>query len=80
MSDAPETTTEAGTKKSPKGWWVNPPEEIKKLIEQRCEESLRDPQQEIVWLLRDWYRKVHLPARGQTDKAPQEDPPIDTGI
>lgn len=84
MSDAQqdpsvgESPVETG-RRATKGWWVSPPDEIKELIKERCKESLRDPQQEIVWLLRDWYRKVHLPARGQTDKAP-EDQPTDTGI
>ncbi len=81
MSDAqalrrvpPET--EDGTKtRSTKGWWVSPPDEIKELIKERCKESLRDPQQEIVWLLRDWYRKVHEPSIAKSDKAP-----TDTGI
>ncbi len=64
-----QTPADAGKQRStPKGWWVNPPKEIKELIEQRCEESLRDPQQEIVWLLRDWWRKVHEPSLGKTDQ------------
>ncbi len=44
------------TKSSPKGWWVNPSDEIKAMIEKRCEESMRTPAQEIVWILREWER------------------------
>ena len=43
--------------KAPKGWFVNPPKEITDMILARCEESMREPKQEIVWLLRDWMRQ-----------------------
>lgn len=65
-----EANEAAETKrKGPKGWWVNPPDEIKQIITERCEESLRTPEQEVVWILRDWYRKVY-----QTQYAKQEAP------
>ena len=45
------------TKSTPKGWWVNPSDPIKTMIEKRCEESMRTPAQEIIWILREWDRE-----------------------
>ena len=46
----------AKQQKGPKGWFVNPPKEIKEMILTRCQESMRVPNQEIIWILRDWMR------------------------
>lgn len=43
-------------KGSPKGTYVNLPEDLKTEISTRCEESMRTPSQEIAWILRDWMR------------------------
>lgn len=52
--------------KAPKGWFVNPPKDIKDMILARCEESMREPRQEIVWLLRDWMRRDDERVREET--------------
>ncbi len=57
-------------KSTPKGWWVNPSDEIKAMIEKRCEESMRTPAQEIVWILREWERKNNPPIDAEFEKPP----------
>ncbi len=44
-------------KGSPKGTYVNLPDDLKVEIEKRCEESMRTPSQEIAWVLRNWMRE-----------------------
>ena len=52
--------------KGPKGWFVNPPKEIKEMILARCEESMRVPNQEIIWIMRDWMRREEERVREET--------------
>lgn len=49
-----------------KGWFVNLPKEITDMILARCEESMREPKQEIVWMLRDWMRRDDERVREET--------------
>lgn len=61
-------------KSTPKGWFVNPSDDIKKKIAKRCEESMRAPAVEIAFLLREFFRREEEDARALAD-ARSEAPP-----
>lgn len=47
----------AKNKQPLRGWWVKPTDEVKKKIQERCKESMREPGVEISFILRDYFRE-----------------------
>ncbi len=57
MSDPKATKATKGKRSTPKGLYVNLPEELRKEIEERCEESFRSPGSEIAWIVREYLNR-----------------------
>ena len=43
-----------GKRSTPKGLYVNLPEDLKKEVDDRCEDSFRTPGAEIAWIVREY--------------------------
>ncbi len=58
-----------GKRSTPKGMYVNLPEELRKEVDERCKESYRSPGAEIAWIVREYLNKVD-DAMGGTEVRP----------